>query len=100
MFQRESKANIEQYCSSAGFEIISSYEPSCIDLVFENVASLLQWHWSTTHGVFDLSLVTEERLQRYLAPYVNKEEKPCLDFQGMKEEAPACRLTAVKQTRN
>ena len=42
MFQCESKANIEQYCLSAGFEIISSYEPSCIDLVFENVSSLLQ----------------------------------------------------------
>jgi len=96
MYHCESKANIEQYCSSAGFEIISSYETSCKDLVFENVASLLQWHWSTTHGVFDLSLVTEERLQGYLAPYINKEGKPCLDFQGIKEEAPVCRLVAVK----
>ena len=30
------------------------------------------------------------------APYVNKEGKPCLDFQGIKEEAPVCRLVAVK----
>jgi len=100
MVHCESKANIEQYCSSAGFETIRSYETSCINHVFENVASLLQWHWSTTHGVFDLSLVTEERLQRYLAPYVNKEGKPCLDFRGMKEEAHVCRLIAVKQARN
>ena len=97
MYQCESKAKIEQYCSSVGFEIIRSYEPHSIELIFENIESLLQWHWSTTHGVFDLSLVTEERLQRYLAPYSTKEGTPYLDFRGMKEELPICRLIAVKK---
>ena len=60
-------------------------------------SSLLKRHWSTTHGVFDLSLVTEERLQRYLAPYTSEDGKPCLDFRGMKEESTVCRLVAVKR---
>ena len=56
----------DQYCSSAGFEIVSSHEkPREQASVFENIESLLKYHWSTTHGVFDPSLVTEERLQRF-----------------------------------
>ena len=39
-----------------------------------------------THGVFYLSLITEERLQRYLHPYEDQEGKPCLDFRGSKFE--------------
>ena len=96
MYQCESKAKIEQYCSSAGFEIIKSCE-SQAEFVFENIESLLKWHWSTTHGVFDLSLVTEERLQRYLAPYTSEEGKPCLDFRGLKEESTLFRLVAAKR---
>ena len=60
----------------------------------------MKWHWSVTHGVLDLSLVNEERLQKYLAPYVGENGKPSLDFRGIKEESPVYRLVAVKQVTN
>ena len=101
MFQYESKAKIDQYCSLAGFEIVSSYETLGGHFVFENTEKLLKWLWSTTHGVFDPSLVTEERLQRYLASYTKGDGKtPCLDLRGVKEESTICRLLAVKKQRN
>ena len=101
MYQCEPKAKIEEYCSLAGFEIIRSYEAQILHgRVFEDIDSLLQWHWSSTHGVFDPSLVTEERLQTFLAPYISysgEDRTPCLDFRGNKEETPVCRLVAVKK---
>lgn len=96
MFKCESKAKIEQYCSLAGFTIIKSYQTRVTQFIFESIESLLKWHWATTHGVFDPSLVTQERLQRYLAPYSSKDGTPCLDFRGMEEESTVCRLIAVK----
>ena len=95
LYQCESKAMIEQYCSSVGFKIIKSYEKMSGQALFDNTDSLLKWLWSTTHGAFDLSLVTEERLQRFLAPYVNGSH--CLDFRGIREESTVCRLMGVKQ---
>ena len=99
MFQCETKTKIEHYCLSSGFQIIKHYN-SCNPFAFESIQSLLEWHWSTTHGVFDLSLVTEERLHKYLAPYVGENGKPCLDFRGIKEESPVYRLIAVKEAAN
>lgn len=95
MFHCEPKPDIDRYCSSAGFHIIKSYD-SRAELAFESAESLLKWLWSSTHGVFDLSLVTEERLQRYLALYNGKDGTPCLDFHGIKEESTVFRLVAVK----
>lgn len=97
MYQCEPKVSIEEFCSSARFEIIKSYNTQCVKLAFENVTTLLEWHWSSTHGVFDPSLVNKQRLETYLAPYTDKYGKVCLDFQGMKEEAPICRLVACKE---
>jgi len=94
MYQCESKAKIEQYCSSAGFEIIRSYETHSTDLIFESNASLLEWHWASTQGVFDPTLVTEERLQRYLAPYCEKDVNNV--FQRIRAKLPVCRIVAVK----
>ena len=99
MLQFEPKVKIEQYCLSAAFEIVKSYELQVPQNGFENIESLLKWLWSTTHGVFDPSLATEERLQRYLVPYSNTNGKACLDFGAVKEESTACRLVAVKQAR-
>ena len=96
MYQCEPKATVEQYCSTAGFRVVKSYEYQT-HVAFENIESLLKWHWSTTHGVFDLSLVTEERLQRYLAPYTGEDGTPCLDFRAKKEESTVYRLIAVKE---
>ena len=89
-YQCESKAKIEQYCLLAGFKIIKSYETHSEEIIFKNIPSLLKWHWSSTHGVFDLSLITEGRLQRYLAPYL------CNNFGEIKVRLPVCRLIAVK----
>jgi len=96
MYQCESKAKIEQYCSSAGFEIIRSYETHSTDLIFESNASLLEYHWASTHGVFDPTLVTEERLGRYLAPYCEKDVNNV--FQRIRAKLPVCRIVAVKLT--
>ena len=94
MYQCESRAQIEQYALLAGFEIIKSYESHSIEFSFENEASILDWHWATTHGVFDVSLVTKERLERYLAPYSSKDENG--NFGGIKVKLPLCRLIAIK----
>ena len=94
MYQCESRTQIEQYALLAGFEIIKSYETYSTEIRFENEASVLEWHWSTTHGIFDVSLVTKERLERYLAPYSCKDEKG--HFRGINVKLPVCRLIAVK----
>jgi len=98
MYQCEGKTKIEQYCLSAGFEITWSVQAESVKLVFQSAEELLKWHWSTTHGAFDPSLVTEERLQKYLAPYTDEDGKPCLDFRGLKQEMVVCQLIAIKKT--
>ena len=96
MYQCEEKTMIEQYCSRAGFKIINSYEAISPEMVFESLEILLKWLWSTTHGVFDPTVVTEERLQRYY-PYSSRNGKPPFDFHSSREESVVCRLIAVKQ---
>ena len=96
MFNFEERAKIEQYCSAAGFHIIDSYDTESAQFVFENTEGLLKWLWSTTNGLFDPKLVTEERLQRYY-PYSSPAGGQPLDFRGINEETTVCRLLAVKQ---
>ena len=96
-FQCESKSKIDKYCKSAGFRITKSFKNHSKGLVFGNVERLLKWHWSTNHGLFDLSLVTEERLQRYLAAYRRNDGTLCLDFREKEDELHICRLIAFKQ---
>jgi len=96
MLHYEERPKIEQYCSNAGFRITRSYDTHGIQqLVFQTMESLLNWISSTTHGVFDPKLVTEERLQRYY-PYSSRDGKPPFDFRGSKEESGVCRLEAIK----
>ena len=96
MYQCESRAQIEQYALLAGFKITKSYETYSTEISFENEASILKWHWSTTaHGIFDVSLVTKERLERHLAPYsCGKDDNG--NFRGIKVKLPVCRLIANK----
>ena len=96
MFHCEERPKIEQYCSSAGFHITKSYDTHSTQQVFQTIDSLLNWLWSSTHGAFDPTLVTEERLQRYY-PYSSRDGKPPFDFRGIKEESRVCRLVAVKK---
>ena len=97
MYRCEERGKIEEYCSAAGFQIVKSYDTFCMQLVFESIESLLSWLWSTSHGVFDPKLVTEERLQRYY-PCLSRDGNPPFDFRGTsKEESGMSRLIAVKQ---
>ncbi|XP_020603887.1 uncharacterized protein LOC110042849 [Orbicella faveolata] len=96
MFNFEERAKIEQYCSAAGFHIINSYDTESAQFVFESTDGFLKWLWSTTNGLFDPKLVTEERLQRY-HPYSSPTGGKPLDFRGIKEETTVCRLLAVKK---
>ena len=95
VFEHESRSEVEKYCSSAGFVILKSCDCE-LQFVFENTDALLKWLWSTTHGVFDISLVTQARLQEFLSLYCDKDGKPNLDFRGVKEHSTHSRLVAVK----
>ena len=93
MFQCESRSKIEQYCLTHGFQISKSHDaPAALE--FESTTKYLQWLWSTTHGVFDPSLVTEERLKKYSPAYTDMDGK----FRTNAEENPSCRLIAFKKT--
>ena len=98
MYHCESREKIEQYCISAGFEICRSFQANPPKIMFEDTKSVSEWHWATTHGVFDPSLVTEERLQRYLAPYTDNTGVFSVDFEIKSEERePFCRVIAYKE---
>ena len=98
MYQCEDKGKIENYCSKVGFRIIKSYFTESAHLAFKSIESLLEWLSTTTHGVFDPKLVTEERLQRYY-PYSSRDGEPPFDLKaGSKEESIVARLIAVKPT--
>lgn len=95
MLNHEPRAKVEKCCTSAGFTILKSCDCEC-QFAFESIDGLLKWLRSITHGVFDLSLVTEDRLQKYLALYSDKDGKPCLDFRGASEHSTQSLLIAVK----
>ena len=93
MLRCEDKAKMENYCSQVGFHIIQCYYSTFSELVFQSIESLLKWLSTTTHGVFDPELVTEERLQKFY-PYSCRDGKPPFDFKaGLKEKSGACRST-------
>ncbi|XP_015761089.1 PREDICTED: aklanonic acid methyltransferase DauC-like [Acropora digitifera] len=93
MFQCESRSQIEQYCLTHGFQISKSHDaPAAFE--FENTTKYLEWLSSGTHGVFDQSLVTEERLKKYSFAHREKDGK----FRINVEEEYSCRLIAFKKT--
>ena len=67
----ETRPVIEEICTTAGFDILKSYDVKLGDTthVFENGESLCNFFWATTHGVFDPKLVTEDRLASFCARY-------------------------------
>ena len=69
MIHFEERVTIEQNSSSAGFDILNSYDADSSEAFFEGLESFLKWLWSSTHGVFDRALVTKKRLQNYLQSY-------------------------------
>ena len=93
MFQCESRSKIEQYCLTHGFQISRSYDAP-VAFEYENTTKFLEWLWSTTHGVFDPSLVTEERLKKFSPAYTDKDGK----FRINAKEDSTSRLIAFKKT--
>jgi len=83
------KASVDRMCVTEGFEIVKSTYVNDIKVEFQSVEVYLKWLWSTTHGNFDLKLVTEERIQRFLRRVGN----PPFDFTS---ENVNTRLIAVK----
>ena len=64
MFHGVARANVDQLCEAAGFNIVKSYYTNDKTLVFESIEDLLKWFWSTSQGVFDLQVITQERIGR------------------------------------
>ena len=80
---------MDSMCVTEGFEIVKSCYVNDIKVEFQSVELYLKWLWSITHGNFDLKLVTEERIQRFLRKVGN----PPFDFTS---ENVNVRLIAVK----
>ena len=98
MFLCEDKGKMENYCLKVGFQNMKSFFTGRPVLVFGSIESLLKWLSTSTHGVFDPELVSEERLKKFY-PYSSRDGEPPFDLQaGFKEESFIARLIAVKPT--
>ncbi|XP_022806426.1 uncharacterized protein LOC111343501 [Stylophora pistillata] len=89
MFHLAKRDDVDLLCARAGFDVVKSYYPKYTKDLFPSVESLLQWLVGTSHGVFDLRLVTQERVEQLLQKFGN----PPFDFT---ENSFDCRLVAVK----
>ena len=89
MSYRVPRSDVDRMCQEAGFDVVKSYQCNDKKIVFENTEDLLKWLWSTTHGVFDLQAVTQERIHRFKSKVGN----PPFDFSAENIKA---RLIAVK----
>ncbi|XP_078375215.1 demethylmenaquinone methyltransferase-like [Oculina patagonica] len=88
-FHGVAKAEVDRLCVTVGFDVVKSYYSNDDTLVFQSLDDLLKWFWSSSHGVFDLQLVTQERIQRFLHRVGN----PPFDFSAGSVDS---RLVAVK----
>ena len=89
MFHRVPRTDVDRLCEKVGFNVVKSYHTNGEKCVFESMEGFLKWLWATTHGVFDLQVVTQERIQRFLSIVGN----PPFDFTA---ENIKSRLIAVK----
>ena len=89
MFNFATRDVVDRLCVAAGFDVVSSYCANDVTVVYPSVDSLLSWLWGTSHGVFDLQLVTQERIELLLAKFGN----PPFDFSADSFDS---RLIAVK----
>ena len=69
----ERRANMEEMCSAAGFEIIKSVDVKMEDLEFENVESLCSFILATNQGRFVSELATRDKVSRFCAQYTSGE---------------------------
>ena len=73
MYHVKTRPEIENMYIAAGFHIVKSYDVKRNDRVFGNGANLCSFLWATTHGAFDLRLVTEGRLREFCARYASRD---------------------------
>ena len=69
----ERRANMEEMCSAAGFEIIKSVDVKMDDFEFENVESLCSFILATNQGRFVSELATRDKVSRFCAQYTSGE---------------------------
>ena len=69
----ERRANTEEMCSAAGFEIIKSVDVKMEDLEFENVESMCSFILATNQGRFVSELATRDKVSRFCAQYTSGE---------------------------
>ena len=69
----ERRANMEEMCSAAGFEIIKSVDVKMEDQEFENVESLCSFILATNQGRFVSELATRDKVSRFCAQYTSGE---------------------------
>ena len=84
------RVEVDRLCEAEGFHVVKSYYKNDDTLVFDSMEALVKWFWSTTHGAFDLQLVTQERIQRFL----NRVGEPPFDFSA---DSVDSRLIAVRK---
>ena len=91
----ERRANMEEKCSAAGFEIIKSVDVKMDDFEFENVESLCSFFLATNQGRFISELATGDKVSRFCAQYSSGENsKPLTVYTD--EGDYYCVLTAAK----
>ena len=91
----ERRANMEEMCSAAGFEIIKSVDVKMDDFEFENVESLCSFILATNQGRFVSELATRDKVSRFCAQYTSGENsKPLTVYTD--EGDYYCVLTAAK----
>ena len=91
----ERRANMEEMCSAAGFEIIKSVDVKMDDFEFENVESLCSFFLATNQGRFVSELATRDKVSSFCAQYTGGENsKPLTVYTD--EGDYYCVLTAAK----
>ena len=69
----ERRANMEEMCSAAGFEIVKSVDVKMEDQEFENVESLCSFILATNQGRFVSELATRDKVSRFCTQYTSGE---------------------------
>ena len=69
----ERRADMEEMCSAAGFEIVKSVDVKMEDQEFENVESLCSFILATNQGRFVSELATRDKVSRFCAQYTSGE---------------------------
>ena len=67
------RANMEEMCSAAGFEIVKSVDVKMEDQEFENVESLCSFILATNQGRFVSELATRDKVSRFCTQYTSGE---------------------------